>query len=107
MLVLRRFEVSTASAGILVAGSVSRESAPTLRPFRSLPSGRDLDVISEHVSVVAAEQPQYAVLRRNVLRDWIVKVQADVLIVRDTGKVAVDRRRLQVKQMLHSLKSGL
>ena len=91
---------------LLVAGSVSRESAP-IRPFRSLPSGRDLDVISEHVSVVAAEQPQYAVLRRNVLRDWIVKVQADVLIVRDTGKVAVDRRRLQVKQMLHALKSGL
>jgi hypothetical protein len=42
-----------------------------------------------------------------VLRDWIVKMQADVLIVRDTGKEAVDRRRLQVKQMLHGLKSGL
>jgi len=148
MLVLRRFEVSTASAGILVAGSVSRELAPGLRPFRSLPSGRDLDVISEHVSVVAAEQPQYAVLRRNVLRDWIVEVQdesernggagvcllapkivtsegrtaefsiqgdpavqfqsrisgradgtmqADVLIVRDTGKEGGDSRRLQLE----------
>ena len=148
LLVLRRFEVPKMSAGRLVAGSAGREAAPKLRPFRSLPSGRELDVISEHVSVVAAEQPQYAVLRRNVLRDWIVEVQdesernggagvcllapkivtsegrtaefsiqgdpavqfqsrisgradgtmqADVLIVRDTGKEGGDSRRLQLE----------